>query len=164
MVIVHSPISCTSAGQGNEARETVWSCSKERGEGRWILPDGEGASPNSERSELDSASLHYLLMANLPEMVKPVIGREEMNASTCRVNRGDWRERVPKECPWHPGDPSRSWTLVVSGRQGAWGNHNPRYPRRRKSDRPVVVMTRGNARRAKGPFRYRGFIMKGGSA
>jgi hypothetical protein len=164
LVIVHSPISCASACLGNEARETMRFRSISRGEEGWIPLDDESVSPNPERGELNSASLHVPLTANLPEMVKPVIGREEMNESTYRVRRGDWRERARKECAWYLGDPFRGRTLVVSGRQGRRGSHNPKSLRQRESDGPVVVLTRGNARRAKGSFRHRVLIKKGGAA
>ena len=164
MVIVHSPISCATACLGNEARETMRFWCKYWSEEGWIPLDDESVSPNPERGELDTASLHVLLTASLPEMVKPVIGREEMHVSTYRVRRGDWRERARKECAWYLGDPFRSGPLVVSGRQGHRGSHNPKSLRQRESDRRVLAMTRGNARRAKGPFRHRVLIGKGGAA
>jgi len=164
LVIVCSPISCASACLGNEARETKRFQSKCWGEGGGNPPDNESVSPNPERGELDSASLRVMLTANLPKVVKPVIGREEMNESTYQVSRGDWRGRAPKECAWYPGDPFRSGSLVVSDRQGRRGSHNPKSLRQRKSDRPVLVKTRGNARRAKGPFRHRVLIERGGAA
>jgi len=164
LVIVHSPISCASACLGNEARETKRFQGKNWSEGGWILLDDESVSPNPERGELDSASLHYKLTASPPEMVKPAIGREEMNKSTYRVSRGDWRERAWKECVWYLGDPFRGRSLVVSERQGRRGSHNPKSPRQRESERPVVVKTRGNARRAKGPYRHHVSIERGGAA
>lgn len=164
MIIVHSSISCASAWLGNDPCETLRLRLKDRGEGRGILSNNEGASPNPERGKLDSAPLCYMLTANLPEVVKPVIVREAMNICTCQVSRGGWRERVPKEYSWHPGDPFRSPTLVVSERQGPWENHNLSSSWQRESDRLIVVMTQGNACRAKGSFRYRVFIIKRSSA
>lgn len=164
MVIVHSPISCASACLGNETRETMRFRSKCRSEEGWVPLDDESVSPNPERGKLNSASLHVLLTANLPKMVKPAIGREEMNESTYRVSRGDWRGRARKECAWYLGDPFRRRSLVVSGRQGHRGSHNPKSPRQRESERLVVVKTRGNARRAKGPYRHHVSIERGGAA
>jgi len=164
LVIVHSPISCASACLGNEARETRRFQSKRWSEGGWIPLDNESVSPNPERGELNSASLHVPLTANLPEMVKPAIGREEMNESTYWVRRGDWRERARKECVWYPGDPFHRRSLVVNERQGRRGSHNPKSLWQRESERPVVVKTRGNARRAKGPCRHHVSIERGGAA
>ena len=164
MVIVHSPISCASACVGNEACETLRSQRTCWSEGGWIPLDGESVSPNPERGELDSASLLYKLTASLPEMVKPVAGREEMNVSTCRVSRGDWRERARKECVRYPGGPFRRRPLVVSGGQGRRGSHNPKSLRQRESERRVLAKTRGNARRAKGPYRHYASIERGGTA
>ena len=135
-----------------------------RGEEGWIPSDDESVSPNPERGELNSASLHFKLTASLPDLVKPAIGRKEMNESTYRVSRGDWRERARKECVWYLGDPFRRRSLVVSVRQGRRGSHNPKSLRQRESDRPVVVKTRGNARRAKGPYRHHVPIERGGAA
>lgn len=164
MVIVHSSISYASACKGNKTRETLRfgpeSLSEQRGisvitKERALIPQGV----NSIRPRYTK-----MLTANLPEMAKPAANREEMNVCTCWVSRGDWRERVSKEYSWYPGDPSRCLTLVVRGKQRVWGSHNPVYLRRRKSERPIGVMTQGNACRAKGLYRYCVSKMKGGSA
>ena len=164
MVIVHSPISCASACLGNEARETLRFQAKSWSEEGWVPLDGERVSPNPERGELDSASLHQLLTAIFPTVVFHATGGEEMNASTCRVSRGDWRGRARKECARYLGGPLRRRSPVVGGRQGRQGSHNLESLRRRESERRIVVMTRGNARRAKGPFRHRVSIKEGGAA
>jgi hypothetical protein len=160
LAIVHSPISCALACRGNGARETLRSRRRNRGEGGWLPPDSEVVSPNPARGELDSASLHSVLRANLPGMSKPAIVWEAMNTSTRRLSRGEWRERATKECSRYPGDPSRSLRPWVGRRQRSWESHNPSSLRRRKSDRPIVAMMRGNARGAKGPLRYRVFNQK----
>lgn len=164
MIIVHLSISCASACGGNKARETLRFRSSGRSEQRRYLCDNEGASPNPARGKLDSASLHHTLTAILPNWVKPVISREVMNICTCWVSRGDWRERVPIEYPGYPGDPSRSLFPRVGQRQSPRGSHNPLWLRRRKSERPIVVSTRGNARRAKGPYHDCVFKTEEGSA
>ncbi len=88
------------------------------------LCDDEGASPNPARGKLDSASLHEILTANLPEITKPATDREEMNISACLVTRGDWRERVSKEYPGYPGYSSRSSTFVVKEEQRLRGSRS----------------------------------------
>jgi hypothetical protein len=164
LIIVHSSISCASACGGNQARETLRFRSVIRSEQRRYLCDNEGASPNPARGKLDSASLHQMLAANLPNRVKLATSREVMNTCTCWVSRGDWRERVPTEYPRYPGDPSRCVSLGVSEGQSTRGSHNPQCLRRRKSERLILVLTRGNARRAKGPCHDCVFKTKGGSA
>jgi hypothetical protein len=49
----------------------------------WEIPDGESVSPNE--SEPDSASLHHLQVAILPEMEKPVTDEEETSRCTRRT-------------------------------------------------------------------------------
>ncbi len=164
MTIVHSSISCASACGGNKACETMRFRRKTSKRAEGDLCNSEDASPNPERGELDSASLRYMLAANLPEMAKPATSREEMNVSAYWVSRGGWRERVSREYSWYPGYPSRCTSLVVKDVQRLRGSHNPLYLRRRKSEQPIVVMTQGNACRAKGLCRYRVFKIKGGSA
>ena len=56
---------------------------------------GEPASRNA--SELDSASLHYMGVANLPERVKPATDDEATPSCNRGAPRGDWRQRVGKE-------------------------------------------------------------------
>ena len=163
MEIVHSPISCASACEGNRPRETLRFQSNWSDEG-WIPSDNEDMSPNPERGELDSASLHKPMVAKLPDLLKPAIYREEMNKSTCRTIRGDWRERVLKECTWQLGSPSRRLESVVDNRQGTWGSHNLESPRRRVADRPVVTTKQGNACGVKESARYLVFKLKGGAA
>jgi len=80
---------------------------------------GEPASRNA--SELDSASLRYTGVANLPERVKPAIDDEATPACNRRAPRGDWRQRVGKEKSRNLRGPSAATTP------------------RRESDDPIVV-------------------------
>jgi len=64
---------------------------------------GEPASRNE--SELDSASLHYVGVANLPDLLKPAIAGEETLQSSQRTPRGDWRQRAGKEKSRNLRDP-----------------------------------------------------------
>jgi hypothetical protein len=58
----------------------------------------------------------YSAAANLPDWVKPAIGREATSASTCRVVRGEWGERVPKDQSRNLGDPAqRLQGAAISG-------------------------------------------------
>ena len=161
MSIVRSACSCASACGSNEARET-WRSALVAGKGGWHPPDNEVASPNA--SELDSASLHKWRSANLPEVVKPVIGGEATDTSIRRAVRGDWRERATTEHTRYPGEPPRSPASAVEAGRGARGRHNPRILRRRQSDRLIVAWKRGNSRRAKEPDRRCVSTVKGGAA
>ncbi len=78
-------IGCTASSQ----------CGGERSNPQTEARNGEPASRNE--SELDSASLRYLRVAKLPEMLKPVIGGEETFASSRQALRGGWRRRVGKD-------------------------------------------------------------------
>jgi len=60
----------------------------------------------------------YSAAANLPDWVKPAIGREATSASACRAVRGDWGERVPKDQSRNLGDPAQ-------GPLGAASSGNP---------------------------------------
>jgi hypothetical protein len=132
------------------------------GDGGWSPPDNKVASPNA--SELDSASLHQWQTANLPNVVKPEIDREATDVCTCRVARGDWRERTTKEPIWYPGYPLRSLEPAIGTGQDNRGNHNPISLRQWKSDRFIVAMKWGNAHGAKEPDRCRVSPRKGVAA
>ena len=69
---------------------------------------GEPASRNV--NELDSASLRYVGVANLPELVKPAIAGEETLQSSQRTPRGGWRQRVGKGKSRNLRDPSQAAT------------------------------------------------------
>jgi hypothetical protein len=63
-------------------------------------PQGEarkGKPASRNAIELDSASLHKVGAANLPDLLKPVIVGQVTLESSRRVPRGDWRQRVGKE-------------------------------------------------------------------
>jgi hypothetical protein len=117
-----------------------------------VLSDNEDVSPN----KVNSFRPRYtkLPSANLPDLVKPATDMEEINRCTYQGGRGDWRERASKEQSWYLGDPFRSMLSEVDNLQGRRGSHNPICLRQRKSERPIVMMTQGNACRVKGPYRY----------
>ena len=152
MVIVCSPFSCALARGGNEARETLRCCPFGAMRGGVAPSHGEYASPNkvnSFRPRYANSST-----ANLPDVVKPATGAQETNACARQVDRGEWRGRALKEQSGYRGDPSRSDPVKVGGEQGYRGNHNPRRPRGRKSERPILALMRSNGRGAEGPYRY----------
>lgn len=78
-------IECTASSQ----------CGGERSNPQAEARNGEPMSRNT--SELDSASLHHLRVAKLPDMPKPVIGGEETFTCSRWTLRGDWRWRVGKD-------------------------------------------------------------------
>ena len=74
------------------------SCSQvggERGNPQAEARRGEPVSRNA--SELDSASLRYVGVTKLPEMLKSVIAGEATLESSRRTPRGGWRRRAGKE-------------------------------------------------------------------
>lgn len=165
MLVACSTFSCALACAGDQSRETLRSLQIVylylylyllHGEGGWSPPDSEGMSPNV--SELDSASLRYLLAVNLPEVMKPATSEEATSMSTHWAIRGAWRERVPKDWQQVPGEPPRCTCGEVSAVQGVRGINNLVSCRRRKSERPIVAEKRGNARGAKGPYVSRASI------
>ena len=100
---------------------------------------GEPASRNA--SELDSASLHKVGAANLPEWTKPAIVGEAALECSRWAPRGDWRQRVGKEKSSNLGDPA------VEGKVG-----EDQRPRRRESEGIVVAGKQGNSCGAKGSY------------
>jgi hypothetical protein len=153
LIIVCSSISCALACGGNKACETLRYRAFVRCEVGGIPADNEDVSPN--KVNLFRPRYTKSPAAILPKRVKPVIGMEVINVSTCRAGRGEWRERASIEQYLYLGDPFRSRCPEVGERQGCRGNHNPDCPRQRKSEWLVGVMTPGNAGRAKGLYRYR---------
>lgn len=151
MVFVYSPISCALAYQGNKVCETLrydlGSCKES-----WLLSDNEDVSPN----KVNSFRPRYtkLPLVNLPELVKPGTDAEEINACTHQDGRGGWRERASKDQSWYLGEPSHSMASGVDAMHGQRGNHNPFCLWRRKSERPIVALTQGNACRAKRLYRH----------
>ena len=104
-------------------------------------PRGEPVSRNV--NELDSASLHYVGVASLPELVKPVIADEETLQSSQRTPRGDWRQHAGKEKSRNLRDPSRP--AMLAARCGV----GPSRPGR-ESEGIVVAGKQGNSCGAKG--------------
>ena len=82
--------------------------------------------------ELDSASLHKVGVAMLPDLLKPAAVGEETFVCNRRAPRGDWRQRVRTEKSRNLRDP------------------NGLHDRVRESDVPIVVQKQGNACGAKG--------------
>jgi hypothetical protein len=161
MLIACSTFSCALACAGDQSRETLRSLQIVylyllHGEGGWSPPDSEDMSPNV--SELDSASLRYLLAVILPKVMKPATSEEATSMSTHWVIRGAWRERVSKDWQQVPGEPPRCIFVEVSEIQGCRGINNPVFCRRRKSERPIVAEKQGNACGAKGPYVSRASI------
>jgi hypothetical protein len=165
MLIACSTFSCALACAGDQSRETLRSSQilylyLLHGEGGWSPPDSEDMSPNV--SELDSASLHYLLAVILPKVMKPATSEEATSMSTHWAIRGAWRERVSKDWQQVPGEPPRCTVgeveLHLSAVQGVRGINNSGFCRRRKSERPIVAEKRGNARGAKGLYVSRASI------
>jgi hypothetical protein len=160
MLIACSTFSCALACAGDQSRETLRSLQflyLLHGEGGWSPPDSKGMSPNV--SELDSASLRYLLAVIRPKVMKPATSEEATSMSTHWAIRGAWRERVSKDWQQVPGEPPRCTVgEVLSAVQGGRGINNPVFCRRRKSERPIVAEKRGNARGAKGPYVSRASI------
>jgi len=152
LIIVCSSISCALACGGNEACETLRCGVSARCDAGWYPVDNEDVSPN--QVNLFRPRYTKFPAANLPNVAKPAIGMEEINACTYRAGRGDWRERASKEQHLYLGEPFRSRCPEVGLRQEHRGNHNPGSLWQRKSERLVGVLTPGNAGRAKELCRY----------
>jgi len=153
MLIARSTSSCALAYEGEPitrniavALELVHSRS-ERG---WNPLDDEDVSLNA--SELDSASLHKVLVVKLPDWLKPAIDEEATSNGTHRTIRGDWRRRVSKDNHGTPGDPIHGVRRGNPVRQKASGNHNRCRMWHRESERLIVVKKWGNAHGTKGPY------------
>lgn len=82
--------------------------------------------------ELDSASLHNVGVAMLPDMLKPAAVGEETFVCNRRAPRGDWRQRVRTEKSRNLRDPDGLYDPV------------------RESDVLIVAKKQGNACGAKG--------------
>ena len=145
MLIVHTACSHAVAGESNEARETLRS-GEIRAKG--VAPlDGEGVSPNPERGELDSASLHQcrwptsrrwrsLLPAGKQWIQTPAGPTGVIGVSAHRKNdQNNWETRADS-----PG------TGQPSG-----GKHNLSGCSGRESEGLIVALKRGNSRGAKEP-------------
>ena len=98
---------------------------------------GELASRSA--SELESASLHTVGVASLPEKLKPAIEREATGVCTDRTFRGERRQRAGTERPRNLGDPAQRDGLRVSD---GVGRHNHAASCGRESDRLIVARKR----------------------
>lgn len=78
-------IECSSCSQPGTERSNPQSEARE----------GKFVSRNTR--ELDSASLHFMGVVKLPEMLKPATIGEETFISNQWIPRGDWRRRAMKE-------------------------------------------------------------------
>ena len=81
-------------------------CGGERSNPQAEARNGEPVSRNT--SELDSASLHQMRVAMLPDMLKPVAGGEETFTRNRRALRGGWRWRAGKDNSRNLRDPPRT--------------------------------------------------------
>ena len=95
--------------------------------------------------------------ANLSDVPKPEIRREEMFASSGGDLRGEWGQRAGKVGLGRLGDPclrsreERGEACVESIR---------RVLETGESERPIVAVKRGNARGANGPWQERSGLKK----
>ena len=109
---------------------------------------GEPASRN--KSELDSASLRKVGVANLPDWTKPAILGEATLVRSRWTPRGGWRQRVGKEKSRNLRGPAvigkvgvdhrlcrrESEGIVVAGKQGNSCGAKGSYCKRETIDRP----------------------------
>ena len=103
-------------------------------------------------SEPESASLHQVRVASLPEKRKPAIRREETFASNVGTLRGERGQRAGKVRLGRLGEPGRR--LRAEGDKER-GEDKSCAPAVGESERPIVARKRGNARGAKGPWHER---------
>lgn len=105
------------------------------------MGEASGGEPTSRSaSELESASIHTVEVASLPEMLKPAIDREATGVGTGRAFRGEWRQRVGTERPRNLGDPAQRDGLCVGGRAGRHNRIGGGCGR--ESDRLIVARKR----------------------
>lgn len=121
MSMTHSAYSRASAYAVHQVREMG------RYHGKWcekgvVSLDDERASRNA--SELDSASLHELSVASLPEVVKPAPGGMKWGVGPPWTDRGDWRQRARKGWMSGLGRPYRESGSEAAEGQASCGNHN----------------------------------------
>ena len=111
-----------------------------------------GDEMSRSASELDSASLHKMQAATLPEMAKPGIVWDVepvvdgTNGKFQRACRGDWRRRVSKGWQRNLGGPARGM-----GPNGT-GEDITSCGRVWESAGLIGAEKRGNSRGAKGPY------------
>ena len=104
-------------------------------------------SPNAERREPITASLHRKNVMNLPEMMKSIIGDEAMSVCSRRTFRGDRGERAPKEWSRYLGYPW--WYGIVA--KAKVGNNNDGGCHIRESERLIGARKSGKPDGAKEP-------------
>ena len=114
-------------------------------EAPWIEPVSRSAS------EPETASLHKVRAANPSDVPKPEIRREEIFTNSGGVLRGERGQRAGKVRLGRLGDPCRR---PREERGEACAESIRRAPGVGESERTVVARKRGNARGAKGPWRY----------
>lgn len=180
MTIAHSSRSRGSPLSGNRKGKATRPLSRKAGgRGGDLLPGRRRCEPNV--SEPDSASLHKAVVTTQPETAKSDASGEEMSVSIRWTIRGEWGGRVPRDragtwetrssestgreddgrCAMVPSRRVRQKGRkrkcegtafgIVEWRARHRGMHNPASGSSRESDRPIVVLKRGNARGAKGP-------------
>ena len=146
MKIVRSTSSHATAGGSNETRETLRS-GEIQAKGK-SSPDGERVSPKPVRAELESASLRYCR--------RPTSQRWGSLSSVRKKRMKALAESVGVEGGGARGkNCQHNWEILQDSRQlgqPAPGMHNRGGCPGWKSDGPIVVMKRGNARGAKGPY------------
>ena len=112
---------------------------------------------SSSAREPESASLHQLRVASLPEELKPAKRREATFTSNAGILRGERGQRAGKVRLGRLGDPD-GW-LREEGSQGRREDISGALTVG-ESERPIVARKRGNARGAKGPWQERSGLRK----
>jgi len=100
---------------------------------------GEPASRNA--SELDSASLHKVGAANLPELPKPATVGEATLERSRQAPRGDWRQRAGKEKSRNLRTEAKRRKPAVGSPKGERSEANPAWATApcRESEDPIVA-------------------------
>ena len=146
MQIVRTASSHAAAGGSNETRETPRS-GEIQAKGM-TSPDDERVSPKPVRVELESASLRHCR--------RPTFQRWGSLSSVRKKRIGALTESVGVKGGGARGKNRwTNWEIHQGSRlkgQPAPGMHNRGGCLGWKSDGPIVVMKRGNARGAKGPY------------
>ena len=119
MSIAPSTRSCGLPGEGNRswgAVRSLSSCSEaKRGDPPRTAKARAVAKANPIRPRYAKP-----VAANLPEMPKPATYGEVRSECTCRVTRGGWGLRVPKERSRSLGGPVRGSDQERAAKAGAW--------------------------------------------
>jgi|SRR4051794_4099862 len=118
-------------------------------------PWNEPASRSVKRTRISLVT--PVRSANLSNVPKPEIRREEMSVSSGGDLRGEWGQRAGKVELGRLGDPC----LRPRAERGeARAETIRRALETGESERPVVALKRGNARGAKGPWQERSGLKK----